>query len=174
MGHFRIFPVKTKLSFSPYACSVHVREGRESFLFSQASCTVHVFDSRKFAWKALFWYMKSEKGLVTSEKLQVVHKVKMTYQMWLTGDSLNESFMACQLRIWPSFVEIIAFTDYGSKVGGEPIYLDFSRTWSVSDWPWTACSPCGTEPWPQRVCLSAGRASWPWSGFFFVCTPFML
>ena len=42
-GIFRKFPVQAKLSFSPYACCVHARGGRESFLFSQASCTVHGF-----------------------------------------------------------------------------------------------------------------------------------
>ena len=30
---FRKFPVQAKLSFSPYACCVHARGGRESFLF---------------------------------------------------------------------------------------------------------------------------------------------
>ena len=32
-GIFRKFPVQAKLSLSPYACCVHARGGRESFLF---------------------------------------------------------------------------------------------------------------------------------------------
>ena len=32
-GIFGKFPVQAKLSFSPYACCVHARGGRESFLF---------------------------------------------------------------------------------------------------------------------------------------------
>ena len=41
-GLFIKFPVQAKLSFSPYACCVHARGGRESFFFSRlaALCMV--------------------------------------------------------------------------------------------------------------------------------------
>ena len=57
-GIFRKFPVQAKLAFSPLACPVHVRGGRESFLFSMAAmswlCLDGIKSCSEHTWKVFF------------------------------------------------------------------------------------------------------------------------